>query len=162
VLLVGVLILYAEWIRRVPTVQNPQGDAVVVHAGQGERLPHAFDLMEQGAAPTLVIMFGEDRAGPDRFCGRTEPFEIICPTPEVATTIGEAVELGKIVEERGWTTVITVTSDYHLRRATYLDAKCGNVEAIGSGAGQGITRSEAVGRIAREMLAMVQARLTRC
>jgi hypothetical protein len=161
-LTLGLLLLFAEWIRRAPSAEDPRGDAVVVHAGQGERLGHAFDLMEQGAAPTLVIMFGEQQRGVDRFCGRTEPFEVICPTPALATTIGEAVELGRLVEQRGWTTVITVTSNYHLRRATYLDGKCGKVDAIGSGAGQGITRPEAAQRIAREMGGMVQAWFTSC
>ena len=158
----GALLLYADWIRRAPSVDEPRGDAVVVHAGQRTRLAHALDLMEQGAAPTLVIMFGEDQPRSRRLCGRTEPFEVICPTPEASNTIGEATELGRLVEERGWSTVVAVTSDYHLRRATFLDRKCADVDVVGSGAGNGVPRRSVVGRIAREMAAMVQARFTQC
>ncbi|MGI9615911.1 MAG: YdcF family protein [Acidimicrobiales bacterium] len=158
--LVGSLLLYAEWMRRPPTADDPKGDAVVVHAGPDQRLGHALELMERGAAPTLVIMYGRYRSDIDGVCGQTDPYEVLCPTPDLRTTIGEARTLRRLVQDRGWQTVITVTSDYHLRRATYLDAKYGKVKAIGSGAGQDLSRREAFRRTLREMAAMIQARLS--
>lgn len=160
VALVGSVILYAEWMRRPPSDDDPKGDAVVVHAGPDQRLGHALELMEGGAAPTLVIMYGRYRSDADGLCGQTDPYEVLCPTPDLRTTIGEARALRRLVHERGWRTVITVTSDYHLRRATYLDAKFGRVEAIGSGAGQDLTRCEAVRLTLREMTATIQARFS--
>lgn len=156
------MILYTEWMRRPPTVDDPRGDAVVVHAGPDQRLDHALELMERGAAPTLVIMYGRYRSDIDGLCGQTDPYEVLCPTPDLRTTIGEARTLGRLVHERGWRTVITVTSHYHLRRATYLDGKCGQVEAIGSSAGQDLTAREAARRTLREMAAMIQARFANC
>lgn len=156
------LILYANWVGRAASVEDPVGDAVVVHAGERNRARHAFDLMDDGAAPTLVLMLGTERRSTRDLCGRVEPYEILCPTPEPATTIGEAIALGDLVEERSWTTVIAVTSDYHLRRATYLDRKCSGAEVLGSGAGRGVSRFALILRLAKEMAAMVQAALVRC
>lgn len=163
---VGVVFLsYGVWVGRAPSVVAPRGDAVVVHAGgRGERLDHALELMDQGAAPTLVIMFGESRGFRRAYslCGRTEPFEVICPRPELETTIGEAMMIGELAEGREWTSIVAVTTDYHLRRAAYLDRKCGGVEVSGSAPGSGLGRLSQSRRISKEMLGMVQALLTRC
>jgi len=156
------VVAYANWVGRASSAPDPMGDAVVVHAGQDERLRHGLRLMSAGAAPTLVIMFGDSESESRDLCGRSEPYEVICPKPAEATTRGEAIALGRLAERRDWTTVVTVTSDYHVRRATYLDAKCTGLEVIGSAAGQGDTYREVVVRIGEEMLAMGQALLTSC
>jgi uncharacterized SAM-binding protein YcdF (DUF218 family) len=151
---------------RPPTANDPSGDAVVVHAGgRGERLRRALELMETGAAPTLVIMGGSADHWPEaqRLCGQTSPFEVLCPDPVPGTTLGEAKALSELVSTRGWTSVIATTSDYHLRRAHFLDRKC-NPDLMVHGVA---ARSELpmllwLGRIGREMIALVEALVTRC
>ena len=159
----GSLILFASWVRRAPSEENPTGDVVVVHAGYGDdRFRHGLALMERGAAPTLVLMYGEFHRRSEGLCGQTDPYEVICPTPDEATTIGEARELGRLVEQRGWAKVVTVTSDYHLRRAVYLDRKCGKVEVVGSASSPQRGRRSAMRSLGHEMAAMVQAIAVRC
>ncbi len=156
------VVLYANWVGQASSVEDPVGDAIVVHAGQSDRLSHGIDLMDDGAAPTLVVMFGGERRSLRQFCGQTEPYEVLCPQPTLSSTLGEARALGDLVAERGWETVVVVTSDYHLRRASYLDHQCSGAEVVRSGAGQGVTRLEVVLRIAEEMVAMVPAVLAGC
>jgi hypothetical protein len=120
--------------------------------------------MDEGVAPVLVIMRGAAPTWPQAnvLCGNTEPFEVICPPPEPDTTIGEALALRDLAMDRGWSRVITVTSDYHLRRATYLDGKCSNAVIIGSGAPSNVPWPVFTVRGLREMGGMLQAAIVTC
>ena len=158
----SLLVLYGNWVAQEPSVAAPQGDAVIVHAGHVDRVRHAVELMEDGAAPTLVVMLGRESPASADLCDRTAPYEVVCPSPPLRTTIGEARELARLADARDWSSVVAVTSDYHLRRATYLDAKCTGIDVVASGSGQRIGRAEALLRIAKEMAAMVQAAAVRC
>lgn len=95
-------------------------DAVVVLAGgEGERLAHALDLMDDGVAPTLVAS-----TGPDRLCSADLSYEVVCFLPDPSNTRGEAEAVASIAEERGWTSVVLVTSTYHATRAELLLDRC--------------------------------------
>lgn len=156
------LALYTSWVLRAPSVADPTGDAVIVHAGQADRVTHALDLMHAGAAPTLVFMYGERHPTRSALCGQQHPFVVLCPAPQPVTTIGEAREVGRLVDEHGWRSVVTVTSDYHLRRAAHLDGRCSNAEVVGSGSGIGVDVGLWARLTAHELLGMVQARFVRC
>ncbi len=123
-----ILIAYGSWVTGAPNNRLRPVDAVVVHAGgEGERLELALELMERQAAPTLVLMRGTNPDSPDlnAVCDAgSEAYEVVCPTPDPDTTIGEAQALRLLVNQRGWDEIIAVTSDYHLRRATHLDREC--------------------------------------
>jgi uncharacterized SAM-binding protein YcdF (DUF218 family) len=151
---------------RPPTADHPTGDAVVVHAGgRGERLRLALELMENEAAPTLVIMGGSVDHWPtaQRLCGQTFPFEVLCPDPLPGTTLGEARVLAALVGDRQWKTVVAVTSDYHLRRAHFLDQKCNpGVVVHGVAATSELPTLTWLARIGREMVALIEAAVTRC
>jgi uncharacterized SAM-binding protein YcdF (DUF218 family) len=165
VVLGAILLGFGTWVTRAPSDPNPVGDAVVVHAGgRGERLDHALDLMADGAAPVLVIMRGAAPTWPqaNALCGQADPFEVLCPPPEPDTTIGEALALRDLAADHGWSRVITVTSDYHLRRATYLDGKCSDAEIVGSGAPSNVAWPIFTVRGLREMGGMVQAAIVTC
>ena len=153
------LVSYGRWVANAPTAEEPTGDAVVVHAGSGERLRHGLELMDDGAAPTLVLIGGAEpywrRA--NRLCGQQEPYEIVCPSPEPITTIGEARALAGLAAERQWDNVVTVTSDYHLRRAAYLDESCAGIEVTGSAAPSRRRLPSYLRAVTKEMAAMVQA-----
>ncbi len=153
-------------VLRPPTAEHPTGDAVVVHAGgRGERLRRALELMESGAAPTLVIMGGSVDHWPaaQRLCGQTSPYEVLCPDPVPGTTLGEARALRELVSARGWKSVVAVTSDYHLRRAHFLNRRCNPALAVqGVAARSDLPMLLWLGRIGREMIALVEAAVTRC
>jgi uncharacterized SAM-binding protein YcdF (DUF218 family) len=114
------------WLVMNPPVDAaPSGDAIFVHAGgSGERVRAGIALFDAGVAPYLVISDPGGRSSqvPRGLCG-SEP-SIICVTPSTIDTAGEARALGTLVSERGWDTIVVVTSDYHQRRAAMLDASC--------------------------------------
>ena len=139
---------------------------MVVHAGgRGERLRRALEMMEIGAAPTLVIMGGSVDHWPaaQRLCGQTSPFEVICPDPVPGTTLGEARALSELITGRGWKSVVAITSDYHLRRANLLDRKCNpGLVVYGVAARSELPTLAWLARVGREMIALVEAAITRC
>lgn len=149
-----------------PDEGTPSGDAVVVHAGgSGDRLREAVHLIERrDAAPVLVAMYGEDVRWPngETLCGQQEPFEVLCPAPEPVTTIGEAEELGRLADEHGWDDIVVVTTNYHLRRATMLDAKCTDATIHGAASPGRVSFFQRADRIVHETLGMVQAVFFRC
>ena len=106
-----------------------QADAVVLFAGSPDRLQTAVQLMDAGAAPTLVVPNGTDIA--ESLCGSTR-YRVLCPVTATIDTRGEAREIGKLASEGGWTSVIAVTSTYHVHRATFLLGRCfeGDVRAV--------------------------------
>jgi uncharacterized SAM-binding protein YcdF (DUF218 family) len=146
-----------------PDDPHPSGDALVVHAGgRGERLETALELMAEGAAGSLVIMDGGEWAEGILLCGRQAPYEVLCPRPTPETTIGEARTLAALVTARGWDEVVIVTSDYHLRRAKYLDSKCAETQVTAAAAPSNLPAPILVARVAKEMAGLVQAVLVRC
>ena len=92
-------------------------------------------------APVLVLPNG-DRPGwseANRLCveggvdDEGNRFEVLCPTPDPVTTRGEARAIGKVAAERGWDSVIAVTSSYHIARAELVLGRCfpGRIQAVG-------------------------------
>jgi uncharacterized SAM-binding protein YcdF (DUF218 family) len=141
------------------------GDAVIVHeGGHGERLAAAQALMDFKAAPVLVIMGGggDVNTPANPMCGQIEPNEVICPTAEPATTVGEAKVLGELAGDRNWLSVVVVTSDYQLRRAAMLDRECTTAEVRGAAAIPDIGGFRRALLVSREVLALPQALLFGC
>jgi hypothetical protein len=131
--IVAALAVVAGWllwlVNNPATVDDPSGDAIFVHAGgQGERVEMALQLFDEGAAPVLVLSNPEPGSVPSGLCESGSA--VICVIPSPADTAGEALSLGKLVDERGWNRVIVVTSDYHLRRASMLDRSCTNADVV--------------------------------
>ncbi len=117
---------YVLW----PATDEPgRADAVVVLAGGlGERLPAGRELVEAGVAPVLAVSHGTEGCGE-----RRDGYEIVCFTPEPDRTQGEARAAAALAEERGWDTLVVVTSTYHAARARKLFERCldGEVRAVG-------------------------------
>jgi hypothetical protein len=149
-----------------PVDARPTGDAVVVHAGgTGERLDRALELIDDGAAPVLVVMYGDHPDFPQApgLCGAEEPFEVICPSPEPVSTVGEARALGTLIDDQGWDEVVIVTSDYHVRRAKLLDARCTDATIRAAAAApSSVNPWEMTLKVGHEMAGLVQAALFTC
>jgi uncharacterized SAM-binding protein YcdF (DUF218 family) len=105
-----------------------RADAVFVLAGGRSRLPVAQGLIATGAARTLVV--SEAGAGDDpgrrRLCAGPRPkrYTLVCARAEPYSTRGEARLLARLVQERKWSSVIVVSSHYHLFRARLLLRRC--------------------------------------
>jgi DUF218 domain len=122
-----------------PREDTPRrADAVVVLSGDRDfRLPRALDLMRDDVARTLVISDGNDPRWPqaNKLCnGGARGFRVLCFRPDPYSTTGEAEAVGQLARERGWSSLVLVTSTFHLYRARMLFERCfpGEVDAVGS------------------------------
>lgn len=99
-------------------------DAVVVLAGSRFRLPVGLELVERGVAPVLVISDGLDPRSPlaNRLCRNRA--QVLCPKPDPYSTRGEARLVARLAAERGWDSIVVVSSRFHLFRARILFARC--------------------------------------
>jgi uncharacterized SAM-binding protein YcdF (DUF218 family) len=123
----------------------PRADAVVVLGGgirprlaprstvelneAGDRLLTGLRLMRQGRAPTLVVSGGriglaaDDPSPPEALAARSLAIELglapkaIVTNPRSRTTAEEAQDIGRLARQRGWQSVLLVTSATHLPRA---------------------------------------------
>lgn len=161
--LVLLVALTVRWFLIPNTGQPDAVDAVVVLAGgRGERLTRAMELVEDPesrVAETLVLSIGNSNwPGSElvgRSCGDDGEVEIVCFEPVPDSTKGEAMAIGRLVEERGWQRVALVTSGYHLHRATLRTERCTDAEIVPVAAPVGPTPSQ----ILHEWLGTIEAQV---
>jgi uncharacterized SAM-binding protein YcdF (DUF218 family) len=121
-----------------PATDAPgRADAVVVFAGgDGERQAEGVRLVGQGVAPVLVISDGGEPDGPRARLCRERPagLRLVCFTPDPATTRGEARRFAELAGRHGWRSLVLVTSNYHVLRASLLLERCygGPVRRVGT------------------------------
>jgi uncharacterized SAM-binding protein YcdF (DUF218 family) len=121
-----------------PGQDSPRrASAVVVLAGSKKpRLGKALGLMRQRVAPVLVISDGWDPSWPqaNRLCAGHAPFQVICFHANPYSTRGEAETVARIASRRRWSSLVVVTSTYHVRRAKLLFERCfpGRVQTVGA------------------------------
>lgn len=133
-LLVGGAAGYPVYVR--PRVDAPrQADAILVLGGTaaGNRYLRGLELAHDGMAPSLVLSNPYRPADPvvDAICAQSQPrFEVRCFAPEPRTTLGEGRALRRLAAERGWRTVMVVTSTSHISRARYILGKCFDGELV--------------------------------
>lgn len=115
------------------TADHPlSSDAVVVLAGsQDDRLPVAVALAAQGPG-TLVVSAGSGsmNSAARALCHEPGALHVICFMPSPPNTRGEAVEIGRLAAEHGWSRITVVTSVYHLLRAGLLIARCTQARVV--------------------------------
>jgi hypothetical protein len=118
-----------------PTVNQPtRADAVMVLGPPTDRLGTARDLLAHGMATNLVISLNSPKQRQANALCESPPagITVTCFQPSPPTTQGEARQLGRLASQRGWKTVIVVTSKYHVSRARLLMDRCvdGRVEVV--------------------------------
>jgi uncharacterized SAM-binding protein YcdF (DUF218 family) len=140
-----------------PSTSEPRRvDAIVVFGARSrpERLPEGLRLANQRVAPVLVLSAPpEDRS----ICRGMDRLEVICFRPEPFSTRGEARRIGELAADRGWKSILLVTSTYHLTRARMLLRRCldGSVEGIAADPRDGVERT--IEQIAHEWAGLVHA-----
>ena len=131
-------------------------DAVVIFAGgRGERLQLAERLMDDDIAPSLVIPNGNAPEWPagNRACTEARAYDVHCPQPSPDTTRGEAQTIGDLAEREGWTSVLLVTSTYHVSRAGLFLSRCFDGDVLTVSANPKIGPLTWISRIGHEWLA---------
>jgi len=111
-----------------------RADAVVVLFGGRGRLPVGIELVERGVAPVLVVSQGRDRRWRSPgLCDRRD-LRVLCPVADAESTRGEARLIGRLARERGWDSLVVVSSRFHLVRAGLLIRRCydGRLAMVGS------------------------------
>lgn len=109
-------------------------DAIVVLAGSKHRLPVGLRLFRAAVAPTLVVSDGLDPRSPStqRLCLHRR--DVLCPRPAPYSTRGEARMIASLARARGWSSLVVVSSRFHLYRAKRLIERCyrGRLAMVGS------------------------------
>lgn len=112
-----------------PHVNHPvHADAVVVLGppDSNGRIGIAETLINEHVAPNLIIsVASEKQRRAKHLCTeRQNGFTVTCFRPSPATTRGEAEEVRRLAQQHGWTSIIVVTSTYHVSRARMIFKRC--------------------------------------
>ncbi len=114
-----------------------RADAVVVLAGDDDaRVPVGIRLVADGLAPLLALS-REGGAGwlGRRYCEGRTSLRALCFRADPYSTRGEARSVAELARRRGWSSIVVVTSGYHVRRARLLFRRClGDVHVAFRGA----------------------------
>jgi len=126
--------LFALWVGICyQVVQNPRvvqhptaADAIVVLGpATTSRTDAAVALMRQGLAHTLVISNAWTHQRASQLCDDPPTgWTLICFLPAPDTTRGEAEYVRGVARAHGWTSIIAVTSMYHISRASLILKRC--------------------------------------
>ncbi|MCD2098998.1 YdcF family protein [Rhodococcus rhodochrous] len=111
-----------------------RADAIFVLGGAiYERYPYALELALEGFAPEVVVSNpnGAKDVWLTDLCDHPRyEFPVTCFEPDPPTTRGEAMELRRLAEQRGWDSVIVVTFVPHVSRARFILDRCFDGELI--------------------------------
>ena len=110
-----------------PSTDTPEKvDALVVLSGAADRLPRALELLRDGVSKTLIVSWGPDLSDGQRaeIGAISPPVELLEFIPEPDTTQGEARAIASLMRQRGFSSILVVTSTYHITRARTLVDRC--------------------------------------
>ena len=90
------------------------------------RSAEGVKLMQEGLGGTLVVSVSPTRQYYTGKLCRKPPsgIHIICFAPDPTTTQGEAREIGRLAKAHHWTSIMVVTSTYHISRARLIIKRC--------------------------------------
>ena len=131
---VAVVVIIVLWLGVcLQVVQNPSvvahpsaADAILVLGGATDaRVTEAVDLADQGLSHVLVLSNPSAYHKARALC-RTPPtgWTVICFHPSPNTTQGEAEYISRLAAQQGWSSIITITSRYHISRARLILKRC--------------------------------------
>lgn len=123
---VGSFIRFADAVARLSAIDAPeaapQADAIVVLTGGSERVKIALDLLAEGRAERLLISGVHPDTTPRQIVSLTESdmalFDCCVDLDRNANnTLENASETAKWAHDGGYTSLLVVTSAYHMPRA---------------------------------------------
>lgn len=136
-LLLAGFVAFAESIARATAPSDPRADAIVVLTGGSARIDGALQLLAEGRAARLLISgVNPDVTDDDlvRLVGGEHRRDLDCCVDlgrEAVDTVGNATETRQWAKQRGFSSLIVVTSDYHMPRSlTEIAAEMPEIELI--------------------------------
>ena len=119
----GGFFVFTALIDRTPAANKRKADGIVVLTGGPERIAEGYKLLVAGRARRMLI------SGVNPEVKATDLAELVKDSQgkfgccvdlgrQAVDTIGNATETANWVKKRGYSSVILVTSTYHLPRAT--------------------------------------------
>jgi uncharacterized SAM-binding protein YcdF (DUF218 family) len=137
ILLVGGFVGFAERVAHVLPPADPHADAIVVLTGGAARIDGALQLLAEGRASRLLISGVDPVVTPGELANTVDSNlrdDLDCCADlghDAIDTIGNADETRRWAEEHGFTSLIVVTSDYHMPRSmTELSGAMPDIELI--------------------------------
>lgn len=132
-IVLGVLALFAVWLAASAYLfvwpaddRLRRADAIVVlgPGPHGERLRKAKDLLRGHVAPLLVASVPDTEKGWVELRSWCSQERAMCFRARPFTTRGEARHVARLARRRNWSSLIVVTSRYHVVRARILYGRC--------------------------------------
>lgn len=120
---VGGFVQFAQKVTKpVPLTADAKADGIVVLTGAPARIENALELLSEGRGQRLLISgVGAKTSDAEvrrRNAARADLFSCCVDTERLAAnTAGNAVETAKWVKDKGYKSLLVVTSDYHMPRS---------------------------------------------
>lgn len=150
------LLLAYELFYDPPLGEVHDVDAVVVLAGAAdERREVGEALVDGGFAPELVLSSTglPGNASTDAACSE-DTGGTTCFRPDPLTTRGEARAVAALARERGWDSMIVVTSTYHVTRAHVNVSQCSDADVTMVASEPDLDAGEWLARFVEETVAL--------
>jgi uncharacterized SAM-binding protein YcdF (DUF218 family) len=136
-LILGSFVDFASRVTRLAVPAEPKADAIVVLTGGAERISAALSLLLQGRAKRLLITGVNPSTSQETLSKLTGYRKVLfdCCVDidyKAMNTIGNATETKRWSKTHGFSSLIVVTSAYHLPRSlSELNHRLPNTELIG-------------------------------
>ncbi|EKF61456.1 MAG: YdcF family protein [Agrobacterium albertimagni] len=120
--LVAGFLIFADSVSNMRPPDTVKADAIVVLTGGYQRIEQAIDLLKRGYGERLLIsgVNPSTTAGQIRKATRTSPDLFDCCVDigyAAIDTIGNANETAIWIRDKGYRSILVVTSNYHLSRS---------------------------------------------
>lgn len=121
-ILVAGFLIFADSVTSMRPPETVKADAIVVLTGGYQRIEQAIDLLKRGYGERLLISGVNPTTTPNqiRKATRTSPDVFECCVDigyGAIDTIGNANETAIWIRDKGYRSVLVVTSNYHLARS---------------------------------------------
>lgn len=113
----------SNWTESPRGAESSQADAIVVLTGGKGRIPEGIALLRAGKGKVLIISgVASDVSADSIFSGKLTRSELagVILEKRSTSTYENAVEVRKLAQERGFKSVVLITSVYHMKRAAYI------------------------------------------
>lgn len=120
--LIGGFLYFADSVTMMRPPENPKADAIVVLTGGYQRIDQAVDLLRKGSGRRLLISGVHPTTTPRQIRSMTQSsYDLFACCVDMGylaqDTIGNAFETAQWIHDKGYSSVLVVTSNYHMQRS---------------------------------------------